>query len=199
MPMRNRLRLAFSWGVIVLFVLQVALVLVSWLLAAAWPSTGVHSMLSGEGMRWLFGRFSSLLCHPLLVWMLLLAIASGAVVRCGIFHFSRHSYRQRVALESAVAFLALVVVALLLLTLMPHAVLLSALGTLFPSSFSRGLVPVAAFSLTAMSLIYGYLSGQFKGVAVLIDVLAEGVRVAAPLFVLYVLAVGLLGSVLFVF
>lgn len=197
--MRNKLRLAFSWSVIVLFVLQASLVLLSWLLAAAMPSTGVHSMLSSEGLRWFFGRFVSLLCHPMLVWLLLLSIAGGTVARCGIFHFSRHSYRQRVALESALAFLALVVVAMLLLTLMPHAVLLSAVGTLFPSSFSHGLVPVTAFSLTTMSLIYGYLSGQFKGVDVLIDVLTDGVRAAAPLFVLYVQAVELLGSILFVF
>lgn len=197
--MRNKLRLALSWSVIVLFVLQVSLVLLSWLLSAAMPSTGVHSMLSSEGLRWLFGRFVSLLCHPVLVWLLLLSIAGGAVARCGIFHFSRHSYRQRVALESALAFLALVVVAMLLLTLMPHAVLLSAVGTLFPSSFSHGLVPVTAFSLTTMSLIYGYLSGRFKGVGVLIDVLTDGVRAAAPLFVLYVQAVELLGSILFVF
>ena len=92
---------------------QLLLMLGSWLWSAALPLSGVRSMLSGEGIRWFLGHFAEIVASPVLVWLLLLAMAYGAVVRSrGV----------------SVVFLVIYVGIVLLLTVVPHAVLLSASG-----------------------------------------------------------------------
>ena len=54
-----------------LLVGQLLLLLVSWLLSAVFPVSGIHSLLSGEGLRWFFGSFADMLATPVLVWILL--------------------------------------------------------------------------------------------------------------------------------
>ena len=91
------------------------------------------------------------------------------------------------------------VVVLALLTLMPHAVLLSAVGRLFPSSFTNGLVPVLAFAVGAMSLTYGFMVGKLKTVYDAFLLMSGGVAAVAPLVVVYVFVAELYHSILFVF
>ena len=86
-----------------------------------------------------------------------------------------------------------------LLTLMPHAVLLSAVGRLFPSSFTNGLVPVLAFAVGAMSLTYGFMVGKLKTVYDAFLLMSGGVAAVAPLVVVYVFVAELYHSILFVF
>ena len=66
-----------------LFGAQLLLMLGSWLYSAAQPMSGVRSLLSGEGLRWMFGHFADFLAKPQLVWLLLLSMgyASTTVVR----------------------------------------------------------------------------------------------------------------------
>ena len=109
------------------------------------------------------------------------------------------SYRHRVALRTALVFLLLYVAAILALTVTPHAVLLSATGRLFPSAFSRALVPVIAFGITLVSLPYGLMSGRFRNLSDAVSSLSYGIAKAAPLFVLYVLAAQFVASLYFVF
>ena len=71
---------------------------------------------------------------PLLAWLLLLLIAGGCLVRSGLFS-RRQGYRDRIALRFSLALLLAYVAFLPLLTAMPHALLLSATGSLFPSVF----------------------------------------------------------------
>ena len=49
--MRNKL----GYVVIVLFLAQIAVILLSWLITAANPDWALHSLLSSEGIRWFFG------------------------------------------------------------------------------------------------------------------------------------------------
>ena len=64
---------------VVLLLLQVAVIIVSWLVSAAMPDVPIHSLLSSEGIRWFFGTFVDNLLTPLLVWLLLLSMAWSTV------------------------------------------------------------------------------------------------------------------------
>ena len=111
----------------------------------------------------------------------------------------QHSYRDRMAIRMAGVALAAYIVIILLLTAMPHAILLSATGSLFPSAFSNSLVPVVAFGLVLLSVTYGVMAGRLHTLSDILDALSEGIRRGAPLFVLYVLAMQLVQSLKFVF
>lgn len=176
---------------------QVLLTLVSWLLTAAMPDNFMHSLLSAEGIRWFFGQFADNLASPLLVWLLVGSIAYGMVVRSGILGYDREEYRQRVALRLVVIELLVFVVVILLLTLLPHAILLNVMGGLFPSSFSQSFIPYVAFAVSVMGGSFGLMSGRLKGILGIYEALTTGVRIASPLFLVYVLAVQLFYSILY--
>jgi aminobenzoyl-glutamate transport protein len=187
---------------LVLALAEGILMLLSWLLSAALPASGVRSMLSSEGIRWLMGHFSKILSTPLLSCLLLAAIAVGCLLRSGITQVSqmpRLSYRSQRALWMGMAVLLACVVVMLLLTAIPHAILLSATGDLFPSPFSASLIPVAAFSVCASSIVYGIVAGTFQSLSDVYNALLYGIRWAAPVFLFYILVMQLYGSLRFVF
>ena len=66
-----------------LFLAEIMLILLSWLLSAAMPNSGIRSLLSGEGLRWFMGHFGNILATPQLAWLLLAAIAVGCLKCCG--------------------------------------------------------------------------------------------------------------------
>ncbi len=176
------------------------LVLLSWLLSAT-IGEGVHSLLSSEGIRFFFGSFVSVVSHPLLVWIILLSMAWGCLKACGLlqaFH-TPIGYRQRHSFFMLAAFLVIYVGVVLLLTVTPHAVLLSATGHLFPSAFSRALVPIIAFGVIMLSVIYGISSRRFLSLADVCQTLTDGIGAAAPLLLLYILSMQLFGALRFVF
>ncbi len=191
---------------LVLFLAQLLLILVSWIYSAAFPMSGVRSLLSGEGLRWFMGSFADVLATPLLVWLLLLAMAFGVLRRSGLLHFRQDGeqpltvrYRKRRA-RLLTTFLAIVfVVVMLLLTLLPHAVLLSATGSLWPSPFSRSLIPVMAFCLMLLSVSYGLMAGRLTSLCDIYDALIGGIQKASPLFLFYVLIIQIYESLRFVF
>jgi len=175
-------------------------VLLSWLLFAT-VGEGVHSLLSSEGIRFFFGSFVSVISHPLLVWILLLSMAWGCLRACGLLQtFTMPiGYRQRQALFMSAAFLVVYVGVVLLLTATPHAVLLSATGHLWPSAFSRALVPILAFGVIMLSTVYGITSRRFLSIADICQTLTDGIAAAAPLLLLYILSMQLFGALRFVF
>ena len=197
------MRRLFSYLVCTLALAEVLLVLLSWILSAT-MTEHVHSLLSSEGIRWFLGSFSAMLASPWLVWLLLMAMAGGCLWQSGILppltsHPSLLTYRHRMAFRTTVVIVVLYVVAILALTVVPHAVLLSATGQLFPSPFSRALVPIVSFGVLLASAVYGWASGRFTSFADVIASLAYGIQQAAPLFILYVVAVQFYASLKFVF
>ena len=204
--MTHRQEKIFGWLAAALFVLQLLLFLVSWLVTAVMPGSSVHSLLAGDGVRWFFGHFATNLATPLLVWLLLAAFAWGALSRSGLMPMLRRlfssghlTFRDRYALWIVLVEAVLLVAVMLLLTAIPHAVLLSSTGHLFPSSFSRSLVPVVCFGVCLMAVSFGLATGRFRGVADVFSALSSGVAMWLPLWLLYVLAVQLWCSVSFVF
>ena len=191
-----------AYLVLALALAEVVLVLASWLLSATMAGN-VRSLLSSEGVRWFFGGFTTMLASPWLVWLVLLAMAGGCLWQSDIVSIrlplSSLHYRQRVALRTALILLVIYAAAVLALTLVPHAVLLSATGRLFPSPFSRAFVPIVSFGVLLVSVAYGWASGSFRSIASIVSAMSTGIAAAAPLFILYVVFVQFYESLRFVF
>ena len=190
-------------GIISLFLLvaELLLVILSWLLSAMMMD-GVRSLLSSEGIRWFFGSFTEMVASPLLVWLLLGLCAWGTVRNSGILntlHSSLFTYRDKVALRVSLVFLVIYVVMIALLTLMPHAILLSATGSLFPSAFSRSLMPIMAFGICLVSVTFGLVSGRLRGLDDILSTLSSGIAQGANIIIIYLLFIQFYESLRFVF
>ena len=188
------------FGVLMLLLLiaEVVLILLSWILSAM-RVDGVRSMLSGEGVRWFFGNFASMVASPWLAWLLLLLVALGCLQKSGLIRQPHTSYRDRMALRLTFVFLVLYVGVCFSLTAVPHAVLLSSTGSLFPSPFSRSIIPILSFGIILVSVSFGLVSGRFQTLAEVLDALSFGCRKGAPLFIFYILLIQLYESLRFVF
>jgi aminobenzoyl-glutamate transport protein len=186
-----------AWLGCVLLLAELILILVSWLLSAT-MTEGVRSLLSSEGIRWFFGSFVGIMASPLLVWLLLSLIAWGSLQKSGLLAMQQ-SYREKVALRSALLLLILYVAVILLLTVTPNAFLLSITGSLFPSAFSRSLVPIIAFGIVLMSISFGVMSGRINSLPAVLETLSFGISKGAELFVLYILIMQFYESLWFVF
>ena len=195
---------------IILLMAELLLFILSWLLSAT-RMEGVRSLLSSEGIRWFFGYFTQMVASPLLVWLLLGLCAWGCLQHSGLLslltshfspltsHLSPLTYRDRIALRVSLVFLVIYVVMIALLTLMPHAILLSATGSLFPSAFSRSLVPIIAFGLCLVSITFGLVSGRLRDLGDTFAALSCGIAQGAPIIVLYLLLIQFYESLRFVF
>lgn len=188
----------FARLLLLLVLSELLLVLISWLLSAT-QTEGVRTLLSSEGLRWLFGQFTVILLKPQLIWLLLLSMAYGSLWHSCLFRPSQTSFRRQSALRLSAVIFMVQVAGVALLIAMPQAVLLSATGTFWPSPFSRALVPFAAFIIINTSVCYGLLSRTFTSVADIYGSLKWGLSQATPLIILYLIVVTIYESCRFVF
>ena len=212
--MRNKL----GYIVLVLLVAQLALILLSWLVTAAFPELPMRSMLSSEGIRWFFGSFVSNQLSPLLIYFIMAVMAVGACVRSRLYdalretlsntrsslttssiHQHKVHYREKVGLRIALVEFIVYVIIMILLTAIPHAILLSVTGQLFPSSFSSSFIPSLSLIIIIMSLTYGVASGTIDSVAKMHKVLVGGLEVGSRLVPTYVVGIQLYMSIKYVF
>lgn len=190
----------FSYIALALILAEVLLVLVSWLLSATMLG-GMRSLLSSEGLRWYAGHYTDLLLSPLLAWLLLLSMAAGCMLRSGVLGMLKRAanYRERVAASATSLFLIIYIGVVLLLAVVPHAVLRSATGGLWPSPFSAALVPLLSFGVVLASSIYGLISGRLPHISHVFQSLVDGLSASAPLLLLYVLFIQFYESLRFCF
>ena len=212
--MRNKL----GYIVLVLLVSQLALILLSWLVTAAFPELPMRSVLSSEGIRWFFGSFVSNQLSPLLIYFIMAVMAVGACVRSRLYdalretlsntrsslttssnHQHKVHYREKVGLRIALVEFIVYVIIMILLTAIPHAILLSVTGQLFPSSFSSSFIPSLSLIIIIMSLTYGVASGTIDSVAKMHKVLVDGLEVGSRLGPTYVVGIQLYMSIKYVF
>ena len=212
--MRNKL----GYIVLVLLVSQLALILLSWLVTAAFPGLPMRSVLSSEGIRWFFGSFVSNQLSPLLIYFIMAVMAVGACVRSRLYdalretlsntrsslttssnHQHKVHYREKVGLRIALVEFIVYVIIMVLLTAIPHAILLSVTGQLFPSSFSSSFIPSLSLIIIIMSLTYGVASGTIDSVAKMHKVLVGGLEVGSRLVPTYVVGIQLYMSIKYVF
>lgn len=186
--------------------IQTVLALLSWIANTVDAGVSVRSLLAADGVRWFFNTFTANVTSAPLAWLVLLSIAWGAVRASGLHSalssrkaFRTLSYRSRHALASAFAVVLLMLLCVILLAFIPHALLLSVTGGLFPSPFFNSLVPAAAFIMTSSSIVYGLQSGKLTSLNDVFRCLYYGLHIGAPLFPLYIMAIELYHSVRFVF
>lgn len=179
---------------------EALLVLVSWLLSAT-MTEGVRSLLSAEGIRWFAAHFARLQLTPLLSWLLLAAMAWGCVRSSRLVHgmLRPTGYRQRLALRVAAISILSYCGVVALLVAVPHAVLLSATGRLWPSPFSAALIPLLCFGTILASVAYGLVCRSFRSVADICQSFVDGLASSAPLLFVYVLLVQFYVSLRYVF
>lgn len=185
--------LALSLGIA-----EVVVILVSWLLTAAMPESFTHSLTSPAGIRWFTGHFVDHLTSVWLVWLVLISITIGVVKQSKVLHFDHTQYRQRTALRLMLIELCISAGIMLALTLLPHAILLNAVGTLFPGPFTHSLIPYICFSVMVMGMSYGIMSESIKGISQVYDAMNQGIRLLSPCFLFYILVMQLYTSILYV-
>lgn len=190
----------YAYLAFLLVILQVVVILLSWFVAAAFPTLPIRSLLSSEGVRWFLGSVVTNMASPMLVWLLLLGIAVGTLRGSGLLHAFKEqlNYRQRMVVRLVIIELLLAILIVLGLTAVPHAILLSITGHLFPSSFSAGIVPMLSAIVAIMSISYAWMSGRLHGIEEAVMLLESGIRQVAPLTLLYLLGVQLWFSSVFV-
>ena len=204
MPMSRRLVTIISaYTCLALFVIQIALVLGSWMASVLFPELAIRSMFVGESVRWFWSSLADNMSSTLLVWLLL----SGAMVELfvgGGLLRAITSYRQttdyeRMALMVVAWELVAMAIVLFLLAFVPHAVLLSALGTITPDSYIDSFVIMAMVGVSIMSLTYGMVTGRYPTFVDAFGAAATGVATTAPLVIVYLLAAELYSSVVWMF
>lgn len=184
----------------ILCLTQVAVVILSWILGALFPESGIRSMLCGEAIRWFCSHFVQFCASPLLVWLLLLAMAVGVLRASGIIGSLRsHCVHSHAAIVCVATVTVLFFVAVAMFTLVPHAVLLSAVGSLWHSPFSAIAVPLVALYVIAVSAAFGIAVGRFRSFAQIASALTDGIGFTAPFLVLFIAASVLVHTVIYVF
>ena len=191
---------------LVLLILQGAVFMMSWIISAINPDLHVHSLLGGEGIRWFFGNFLTIIGSGGAAWLILLLIAVGAVMKSGIiatlakwWRKEPLTYREKYALRASIVTLLIFAVILLGMTCTKEAVLLSASGDLFPSSFSKAVIPVIAFAMTSIAIVFGSLSAQLSSLGEVFKALSYGPQAGASLFVIYVFVCQFVASTTYAF
>ena len=188
---------------LVLGVFQLIAVLGSWIFKAVNPELPIRSLLSAEGIRWMVGSIGDNLAGRGLVWLLLGSMAFGSVKFCGILDVPRKwkamSFWDHFGVMVALAELLVIVVLTLLLTVLPHAVLLGVTGNLYPSSFSKSLFFIVCLSVCFISVSFGVVSSRLRSLEEVCDCLVAGIAYTLPLWLIYVLAIELYASLQFIF
>lgn len=195
--MKNKLLARLAFG---LLLAELLLVLVSWLLSTM-PVVEVRSLLSSEGLRWFMGQLSDCMATPLLVWIFLLGMGVVSLRRSGLSDILKpgRSKPDRIALWSVLVLFLVLIAVVLLLTVVPQAILLSATGSLFPSPFSAALVPMVALGMCLLGIVYGVLSGRFATLTDLYELLISGIRSCTVVVLFYLLAAQLYFTVCWMF
>lgn len=178
----------------------VLLVLFSWIFTALHPTSPLRSLLSAEGIRWLFGHNVATLTTPVLTWIVLGTMAYGPLKASGLLKLSLPlGIRERFSLRLVAAELLIVIVVMALLTLLPQPVLLSATGNVSHSSFVYSLVPVVCLTLITIGLTYGLSVGSIKGLSEAYNSIVSGFKYGRHFLVFYILITMLYATVGFVF
>ena len=134
--------------------------------------------------------------------MLFIVIAYGAMRKSGLLHavrvMGKVDFRQKFALRIVIFEVILFFGVMLLLTSVPHAILLSVTGNLFPSSFSQSLIPCLSFACVVFSISYGVISGSFHSLSDVFKSFTSQIPALAPLLIVYILAAQLFYSLKFI-
>ncbi|MDO4803089.1 MAG: AbgT family transporter [Prevotellaceae bacterium] len=181
---------------------QILLIFVSWVLdAMQWYE--VNSLLSASGIRWFLSKYSDNMASPVLIWILLIACAYGAVSQQFNDNDDENENHQpstkNMARIVVIVLAVIILIAITLLAFLPHAILLSATGNLYPSPFSDSIVPILCCSTIFLSWVYGSITGTITSIQSTFESLVLGIRDFAPIIVLYLFITLFYHSIIYVF
>jgi hypothetical protein len=185
-----------------LLLLQIMVVILSWMIKTIYPEFNGRSLLSGEGVRWFLGNFTNNVASTILVWIILIGLSWGAIRASNILQVFKRShtlsYRERLGFRVVLIEIMIWFTVIALLSFIPHAAMLSITGQLFPSSFSKSIVPLIAFIALFSSITYGLIIGRFRKGNLIIEALSNGIKQIAPYIIIYIILVQLIYSIKFV-
>ena len=185
-----------------LLLFQIMVVILSWMIKTIYPDFNGRSLLSGEGVRWFLGNFTNNVASNILVWIILIGLSWGAIRASNILQVFKRShtlsYRERLGFRVVLIEIMIWVIVIVLLSFIPHAAMLSITGQLFPSSFSKSIVPLIAFIALFSSITYGLIIGRLRKVNLIIEALSNGIKQIAPYIIIYIILVQLIYSIKFV-
>lgn len=163
------------------------IVLLSWLASAM--DLSVISLLSGEGLRWLFTRCYQCVLHPATLYALHFVVALGALQYSGFLSSigdMLHPRRNRtVTMRAKRAFFygcmvwAVYVTLWIVLLLGSGDTLLSVTGRLYPSPFSAGLPTIVMVGAILSSWAFAYVGGAIRKVRDGVVLFYCGIRIYA--------------------
>lgn len=192
-----------AYACLMLFFLQIAVVLGSWVASILYPELAIRSMFVGESVRWFWSSLADNMSSTLLVWLLLSGAMAELFVGGGllkaIMSYKQTTDYERMALIVVAWELVAMVIVLFFLAFVPHAVLLSALGTITPNSYLDSFVIMVIVGVCIMSLTYGMVTGRYSTFVDTFSAAATGVATTAPLVIVYLLAAELYSSVVWIF
>ena len=185
-----------------LLLLQIMVVILSWMIKTIYPDFNGRSLLSGEGVRWFLGNFTNNVASNILVWIILIGLSWGAIRASNILQVFKRShtlsYRERLGFRVVLIEIMIWVIVIVLLSFIPHAAMLSITGQLFPSSFSKSIVPLIAFIALFSSITYGLIIRRLRKGNLIIEALSNGIKQIAPYIIIYIILVQLIYSIKFV-
>lgn len=175
---------------LLVFLLEVLLFLLSWFVSVIMPQLGINSLLTEEGIRWIFRHAESSLLSPALVWLLFGAIAWGSVR--GLKKWSR------IAAYATILSAIIYILVIAFLAFVPSAPLLNVTGSLFPSAFSQSLSAILCVGVCICSYVYGLVSGEYSDAIVLFESIIKGIADFSPLLLFYILATHLITEITYI-
>ena len=186
-----------------MILLQICVYLGSWVVSAIYPESMIRPILGSEGLRWLFSSFIDNISTHVLVWIILCGMAFGLMRNSELLRvaasWKKQTGYEHMALAVVLWELLAIIIILIILAFIPHAILSSAMGTLFPSSFSVGIVPIITISVGLMSITYGCIAGNFRSIESVFNSMVNGITLCAPFIITYMFCMELYSSVLWIF
>ncbi len=181
-------------------IFQVFIILLSWLMSAAFPELPIRSLLSSEGIRWYFGKVTFNMSSPILIMTIFALSAYGSLKKSRLLYAFRmkHDFREKTALQFVALEVIFSIIVMVLLTCLPHAILLSVTGDLYPSSFANSLIPVLTFTCWVISSTYALMSGKWHSSSEVFNSLTYGISLGAPIILIMMISIQLVESVFFV-
>lgn len=177
-----------------LVIIEIVLIILSWMLSASHPELEIKSIISEQSARYFLGRYASLMATPVLACLVFIAMTYGSVRYSGILK-ARHGQAIYISIASLIVFCTLYA----LMSFPQHGILRSATGVLLSSSspFTRSLIPILCIIISLTSIIYGTLSGRFLTLSDACKSLFKGISDASPLFLYYILVTQIYYTVLY--
>ena len=181
------------WGAVglVLLVLQVLLIFLSWALSALYPHLQLHSLISGEGLRWAFRNLFASHTMTLLPSLVILTVAIGLLAGSRLL--------QPTAPRQFIARLLLLLMLSVGICVVALPAMLTPTGRFLPMTLVNGIIPLLSLVVILFSLVGGTIVGNYRSPADIVHVALRSLAKAAPLMLLYMLLAQLWAMLQYVF